>query len=103
MHIPVNDFWSIGVCEISFHAEEERYAEDISIDEIEAAILNGEILENYSDDPRSKSCLILGYSEKKAIHIVCGLTTLKSVRIITVYLPALPKWIDAKTRKKKEN
>ncbi|MDY0082617.1 MAG: DUF4258 domain-containing protein [Ignavibacteriaceae bacterium] len=99
----IKDRIKTGDYEISFHAEEERYAEDISIDDIEAAILNGEILENYSDDPRGKSYLILGYSEKKAIHIVCGLTTLKSVRIITVYLPALPKWIDERTRKKKEN
>jgi len=94
----IGDKIIVGDYEISFHAEEERYAEDI-----EAAILNGEIIENYPNAPRGKSCLILGYSEKKAIHIVCGLTTLKSVRLITVYLPTLPKWIDERTRKKEGN
>ena len=31
--------------EISFHAEKERYAEDITISDLETAIYNGEILE----------------------------------------------------------
>lgn len=57
---------------ISFHAEKERYAEDITIHDLETAILNGEILEEYSNDPRGPSCLILGYSKMKPIHIVCG-------------------------------
>jgi hypothetical protein len=87
--------------EISFHAEKERYAEDISIEDIETAILSGEILENYPTDSRGKSCLILGYSEERAIHIVCGYTTIKSIRIITVYLPKPPKWINDRKRRKK--
>jgi hypothetical protein len=87
--------------EISFHAEKERYAEDISIDDIETAILNGEILENYPTDPRGESCLILGYFEGRAIHIVCGYTTIKSIRIITVYLPKPPKWINERERRKR--
>jgi len=90
-----------GEYEISFHAEKERYSEDISIPEIESTILNGEILEDYPTDPRGESCLILGYSGGKAIHIVCGYTTLKSIRIITVYLPKPPKWIDERTRRTK--
>ena len=38
--------------EICFHAEKERYAEDITISDLETAISGGEILENYSNDPR---------------------------------------------------
>ena len=49
-----------GEYEVSSHAEEERQADKISMIEIENAILNGEVLENY----------------------------------------ALPKWIDAKTRRR---
>ncbi len=48
-----------GDYEISYHAEKERYAEDISLIDIETAILNGEVLEDYPDDPRGESCLIL--------------------------------------------
>jgi len=90
-----------GEYEISFHAEKERYAEDILIADMEAAVLSGEILESYSDDPRGKSCLILGYSRTRPIHIVCGYTPLKWVRIITVYIPKEPKWINERTRREK--
>ena len=89
-----------GEYEISFHAEKERYAEDISIADIETAITTGEILEDYPNDPRGPSCLILGYSQNRPIHIVCGYSSFKWVRIITVYLPKPPKWIDERTRGK---
>ncbi|MGR3292643.1 MAG: DUF4258 domain-containing protein [Candidatus Scalindua sp.] len=62
---------------MSFHAEKERYAEDIKNSDIENVISNCEIIENYSDDPRGPSCLILGYSEERPIHIVCGFTLIK--------------------------
>ncbi|MDP3105818.1 MAG: DUF4258 domain-containing protein [Candidatus Methanoperedens sp.] len=84
--------------EISFHAEKERYDEDITIPDLEAVISNGEILEEYHDDPRGESCLILGYSQNRPIHIVCGYTSINWIRIITVYIPKLPKWIDERTR-----
>ena len=84
--------------EISFHGEKERYAEEITIPDLETAILNGEILKDYPADPRGPSCLVLGYSGNRPIHIVCGYTPIKWVRIITVYIPKLPKWIDERTR-----
>ncbi len=86
--------------ETSFHAEKERYAEEISLSDIENVILNGEILEKYLDDPRGPSCLVLGFSSNRPIHIVCGYTATQWVRIITVYLPKLPKWVDERTRAK---
>lgn len=89
--------------EISLHAEKERYAEDIMISDLENAIISGEILEDYPDDPRGASCLILGYSRDKPVHIVCGETKTGWMRIITVYLPKPPKWIDERTRGGKEN
>ncbi len=84
--------------EISFHAEKERYAEDITVSDLETAISDGEILENYPDDQRGTSCLVLGYSQNRPIHIVCGHTPMKWIRIITVYIPKHPKWIDERTR-----
>jgi len=86
--------------EISLHAEKERYAEDVSINDLESAIYNGDILEDYTDDPRGPSCLILGYSKNRPIHIVCGHSSTKWIRVITVYIPKLPKWIDERTRAK---
>lgn len=87
--------------EISFHAKKERYAEDITISDLENAILNGEILEDYPNDRRGSSCLILGCSRNIPIHVICGHTETKWVRILTVYIPKPPKWIDEKTRVKR--
>jgi len=92
---------SQGDYEISYHAEKERYAEDISLADIEATILKGEVLEDYPDDPRGESCLILGYAEARPIHIVCGYTSTRSIRVITVYLPKPPKWEDERTRRRR--
>lgn len=86
--------------EISFHAEKERYADDIEIVDLETAISNGEILENYLDDIRGEICLILGYANNQPVHIVCGYTRNKCVRIITVYKPETPKWINERTRRR---
>jgi hypothetical protein len=90
-----------GEYEISVHAEKERYAEDISLSDIETTILNGEILEDYPDDLRGESCLILGHAEGRPIHVVCGYTSTRSIRVITVYLPKQPKWQDERTRRAK--
>ncbi len=89
--------------EISFHAEKERYAEDIAISDLENAIFTGEILEDYPDDKRGPSCLVLGYSQNRPIHTVCGYTPMGWIRIITVYIPKLPKWIDERTRDRGDN
>lgn len=70
--------------EISFHAEKERYAEGIMISDLENAIQAGEMLEDYVDDPRGPSCLVLGYSQNKPIHIVCCETAAGWIRVITV-------------------
>ena len=88
-----------GKYEISLHAVKERYAEGVLIEDIEEAILSGEILEDYPGDPGGPSCLILGFSGGRPVHIVCGMTTTEWVRIITVYRPQPPKWIDERTRK----
>ncbi len=87
--------------EISYHAERERREEEITINHIEVAILNGEILEDYADDPRGSSCLVLGYSAGKSVHVVCGWSEKGWLRIITVYVPKPPKWLDRRTRAKR--
>jgi hypothetical protein len=86
--------------EISFHAEKERYAENITITDLENVIYNGEILEDYPDDVRGTSCLLLGHSQNRPIHIVCGYTPINWIRIITVYIPERPKWINERRRSK---
>ncbi len=78
----------------SQHADEERMNDDLMIDEIEEAILNGSILESYPNDRRGNSCLIVGFTkEGKPVHIVYGESGNELV-IITVYIPKPPKFIN---------
>jgi hypothetical protein len=86
--------------EISRHAERERESDRLLISDIEESIvLNGELLEDYPNDPRGHSCLILGFSRAgQAIHTVWGLLSTDWVRLITVYIPKPPRWIDVRTR-----
>lgn len=77
----------------SYHADEERRNDGLEIKDVEKAILNGKILENYPDDPRGASCLICGEVRPGlAVHVVCGKNKMGFLRIITVYKPTLPKW-----------
>ena len=88
-----------GSYEFSGHAEDERQAERISIADVEAALLNGEMLEDYPNDPRGPSCLVLGYGiPGYPIHVLCGQTPSRRVRLITVYIPSQPRWVDERTR-----
>ena len=86
--------------EISLHAHKERCNEEIAIADIEKAVLQGEIIEHYPEDKRGASCLISGYSNKRAIHIVCTLLPDQWMRIITVYLPDKHKWVNPKQRRR---
>jgi hypothetical protein len=87
---------------ISFTHTEKLRLRKIEVSEIERAILTGEIIEPYPDDPRGESCLILGFTDKKRpLHIVCGRLEGPELLIITAYEPDLTEWeSDWKTRKK---
>lgn len=66
--------------------------DDLMISDVEEAILSGRILENYPEDKRGESCLVVGFSDSGVpIHIVCGEKDDKVV-IITVYIPRPPKF-----------
>lgn len=90
-----------GNYEFSGHADDERQAERIPIADVEEALRNGEILEDYPNDPRGPSCLVLGHgSVGYPIHVVCGQTPSRRLRLITVYIPSQPKWVDERTRRR---
>lgn len=79
------------------HAELERVKDDLTFAQIEVALLNGTILEQYPDTGRGESCLIAGFSDTVPIHVVCGRRGAE-VAIITVYVPREPHFIDPWTR-----
>lgn len=79
------------------HADLERKADDLTLKQVETALLDGQILERYPDTGRGESCLVLGYADNIPIHILCGWRG-DQVAVITVYIPGPPKFIDPKTR-----
>jgi hypothetical protein len=84
---------------LSAHADREAADEEIDIAEIRDAILNDEILEQYSDTGRGESCLILGFVNGRPIHVVCGWRR-GAVAIITVYIPKPPTFENPRTRRR---
>ncbi len=89
---------------LTLHAEIEREADKIFISEIEDAFSseNCSIIEDYPEDKRGHSCLVLGFTKEghKPIHMVCAIHEDISV-IITVYRPDPDLWIDWKIRREK--
>jgi len=87
--------------EFSRHALDQSIVRDISVSEMEQAILeNAVIIEDYPADKYGPSCLILGYTKSgRALHIQCGCSESFLMKIITLYQPDPELWIDDKIRK----
>jgi hypothetical protein len=75
--------------EFSKHAERERELDMIYVWELEEALRDCEIIENYPDDPRGASCLVLGFCGSKPVHAVCAIKSdPEELLLITVYDPS---------------
>lgn len=62
--------------------------------DIRTVIFHGEIIEDYPEDPRGHSCLMLGFDRSnRAIHVVCSPKD-EYLAIITAYLPDKDVWSD---------
>lgn len=62
--------------------------------EVRSVIEQGEIIEDYPDDPRGRSCLMFGRGEgRRPLHVVCSPKE-DYLAIITAYLPNLRGWIE---------
>lgn len=75
---------------------------NISMEDVQKAILSGEIIEDYPNDYPFPSCLIIGYrSKNSAIHVVCAPNDEGTeLWLITAYIPKEEKWLpDLKTRR----
>ncbi|WP_133512195.1 DUF4258 domain-containing protein [Candidatus Thiosymbion oneisti] len=77
---------------LSRHGDQERKNDNLVITEIEEAILNGRIIEEYKDTGRGESCLVAGFTgQGKPIHVVCAEME-DDLLIVTVYVPTPPKF-----------
>ncbi len=81
----------------SQHADIERRAHDLTLAQVEEALVIGEILEQYPENGRGEGCLFVGFSGDTFIHAVCGWRG-ERVVLVTIYIPGLPKFLDPWTR-----
>jgi len=64
----------------------------ISPREVKTVIAEGEIIEDYPEDARGHSGLVLGFGDgRRAIHVVCSPKP-DYVAIITAYIPHPDQW-----------
>jgi hypothetical protein len=64
----------------------------ISTEEVRNVVENGEVIEDYPEDERGQSCLMLGFGENnRPLHIVCA-PKKEYLAIITAYVPSSQDW-----------
>ena len=85
---------------ITDHADEEAFDDSLTYDEIYYSVIQGEVIENYSNDKPYPGCLIMGKNfSGEPIHSVWAYNpeNLWAV-LITVYRPNPERWVDWKVR-----
>ena len=90
-----------GNYRLTVHAVIRSKQRGIKTEDMESAILNGEVIEEYPNDKPFPSCLIYGNTpDYKPLHVVCSLAPVSD--IITFYFPDESIWIDYKIRRRCE-
>ncbi len=89
--------------EFSRHAVDQSIQRNISVQEMEQAILaHSKLIEAYPEDKYGPSYLISGITEaERPIHIQCACVDKSMMKIVTLYEPDPKRWVDATFRKRK--
>ncbi|WP_084502981.1 DUF4258 domain-containing protein [Desulfatirhabdium butyrativorans] len=81
------------------HAAERASERNIDPLDVKEALINGDIIEQYPEDPRGKSCLVCGKTALgRILHILCGCSE-DILWIITVYEPDPIIWSNDRKRR----
>jgi hypothetical protein len=73
----------------------------ITAPDVRNVVERGELVEDYPEDARGHSCLILGYGAGGTpIHVVCSPKG-DYLAIITTYIPSLEEWEHGYKQRKK--
>ena len=85
---------------ISFTHTEKLRLRRIKAADIEQAVKSGNIIEDYPNDPRGRSCLILGRVGNRNLHILFARLAAEELLVVTAYEPDPEEWEnDWQTRK----
>lgn len=93
MHIEIISAYKKKVL-FTTHALNQMNLSDRMIlrEEVIETILEGKVIEEYSDDMRGKSCLVCSNIKSgRTIHVVCAPKD-DYLAIITAYIPTSDKW-----------
>jgi len=85
-----------GRYRLTLHARQEMDDESISTAELRGAFLgaNAEVIEDYPNDPRGHSHLVLGFAAGRTpLHVCCAIHE-ECVVIITAYRPGRAYWAE---------
>jgi len=84
-----------------FHARQQCYRRHIDPETVIRALSRYcEVIENYPNDPRGHSCLVLTFDEaQRPLHVVLGVADPAILVIITVYEPDPTKWVNWRLRR----
>lgn len=85
-----------GKYHYSSHAKDMMFDRSIQETSVVKAVLEGDVLETYTEDIRGKSYLMLG---EEPLHILVGYNKYnQKAVIITTYIPEAPKWVTPRKR-----
>lgn len=90
----IEDFQALNMPEkmiITQHGRKRFVERNIFISDIRSVIETGEIIEDYPDDYPFPSCLIVGTSKGRKLHLVASIGG-GMIYIITTYAPNPDKW-----------
>jgi hypothetical protein len=91
---------STGHFEFSRHAFKRVVERNITEEEIREAGTAAEIIEDYTGDKYSPSCLVLGFTQnRRPLHFQVCYTNADTVKIVTAYDPAPAEWLDFRIRR----
>ena len=71
----------------------------IAASEVQSVVVTGDLVEDYPNDPRGHSCLVLGFgADRRPIHVVCS-PKADYLAVITAYVPDPAQWSDGFRRR----
>ena len=89
-----------GRYRFTLHAIQEATRDRIAVEDVVSAVLDEKavIIEDYPEDPRGPSCLILSWTQTgSTLHLAVAYPP--DPAVITVYRPDPDKWVDYRIRR----
>jgi hypothetical protein len=93
-----------GRVRVTDHADEEAWADALTLDDVLSSVVNGELIEEYPTDVPYPSCLVFGPTATGSpVHSVWAYNADTGWAVlVTVYRPDPARWVNWRQRRKPE-